>query len=283
MIGLELSAALFGLAAAACWGTGDFSGGVATKRTQVYLVVFLSHIIGLAGLFLLISLFNEPLPNMGVLLIGALGGIAGAVGVAALYTGLAQGRMGIVAPLTAVVTAIVPVLFSLSIEGLPEHLQLVGFAAALFAVWLISGGNGDGLSGLRWQELRLPTIAGLGFGLFFVSIDRVSDQAILWPLAGARIASIILMFILALISRQVKRPAVSQLGIIVLIGVSDTTGNAFFALATRLGRLDIAAILSSLYPAMTILLARFFLDERLTRRQWIGLAVALIAVILITV
>jgi len=105
----------------------------------------------------------------------------------------------------------------------------------------------------------------------------------LWPLAGARIASIILMFILALISRQVKRPVVSQLGIIVLIGVSDTTGNAFFALATRLGRLDIAAILSSLYPAMTILLARFFLNERLTRRQWIGLAVALIAVILITV
>lgn len=283
MIGLELTAAFFGLAAAACWGAGDFSGGVATKRTQVYLVVLLSHIIGMAGLFVLIGLFDEPLPDLGVLGIGALGGIAGAIGVAALYTGLAQGRMGIVAPLTAVTTAIVPVLFSLSFEGLPRQLQLVGFVAALLAVWLISGGNGEGLTGLRWQELRLPAIAGLGFGLFFISIDRVSDQAILWPLVGARAASIIMMFILALISRQAKRPAMSQLGIIALIGISDTMGNAFFALATSLGRLDIAAILSSLYPAITILLARLFLDERLSRRQWVGLAVALLAVVLITV
>ena len=162
--------------------------------------------------------------------------------------------------------------------------QLVGFAAALLAVWLISGSNGDGFTGLRWQELRLPVIAGLGFGLFFISIDRVSDQAILWPLVGARAASISIMLILALIYRQGDhRPAKSQLGIIALVGISDAAGNAFFALATSLGRLDIAAILSSLYPAMTILLARLILAEHLTRRQWMGLAVALIAVVLITV
>jgi drug/metabolite transporter (DMT)-like permease len=281
-LGQELAAVFFGLAAAASWGAGDFGGGVATKRSPVYLVVLLSHIVGLAGLFLLIGLSGELLPASGNLWIGALGGIAGAVGVAALYTGLSQGRMGIVAPLTAVITAIVPVLFGLFSEGLPTTQQLVGFLVALLSVWLISSDNGMGFARLDWQDFRLPIIAGLGFGLFFISIDQVSDDAILWPLAAARVASIIFMLILVLISRQRGVPAKGQLAVIAMVGVSDTVGNVFFALATSLGRLDIAAILSSLYPAVTILLAHLLLDENISRQQWIGIAAALAAVVLIT-
>lgn len=282
MMGMELTAVFFGLFAAASWGAGDFSGGVATKRSHAYLVVLLSHVVGIAGLFVLIGLFGELLPDLNDLWIGALGGIAGAIGVAALYTGLSQGRMGVVAPLTAVTTAIVPILFSLFIEGLPKFHQTAGFFIALFAVWLISSDNKNGSAGLSWKDLRLPVIAGLGFGLFFISIDQVSENAILWPLVSARAASILTMLILVLIARQVKNPPRGQLGVILLIGISDTIGNAFFALATSVGRLDIAAILSSLYPAMTILLARFILDERISRRQWIGLVAALIAVAFIT-
>lgn len=277
----SLTAVFYGLAAAASWGAGDFSGGVATKRSHVYLVVLLSHIVGIAGLLLLILLFGEPFPTWRDLLIGALGGICGALGVLALYTGLAQGRMGVVAPLTAVITAIVPVLFGLFLEGLPQLHQLAGFAAALFAVWLISSDNGKGPAGLRWGDLRLPAAAGLGFGLFFIFIDQVSDNAILWPLVGARAASILMMSILVLISRRRERPSEIQLGWIALAGIFDAGGNAFFALATSLGRLDVATILSSLYPATTVLLARFILDERLTRRQGAGVATALLAVILI--
>lgn len=280
-MGIELTAVLFGLAAAASWGAGDFSGGVATKRSHVYLVVLLSHIVGIAGLLLLILLFGEPFPTWRDLLIGAMGGISGAIGVLALYTGLAQGRMGVVAPLTAVITAIVPVLFGLFLEGLPQLHQLAGFAVALFAVWLISSDNGEGPAGLRWGDLRLPAVAGLGFGLFFIFIDHVSDNAILWPLVGARVASILMMTILVLISRRWERPVRTQLGWIALAGIFDAGGNAFFALATSLGRLDVATILSSLYPATTVLLARFILDERLTRRQGAGVAAALLAVILI--
>ena len=283
MVGTELTAVFYGLAAAASWGAGDFSGGVATKRSHVYLVVLLSHIVGIAGLLLLILLFGEPLPALRDLFIGALGGISGAIGVLALYTGLAQGRMGVVAPLTAVITAIVPVLFGLFLEGLPKLHQLAGFIVAMFAVWLISSDNGDGPAGLRWSDLRLPTVAGLGFGLFFIFIDQVSDNAILWPLVGARAASILMMTALVLLSRQRERPAGIQLGWIALAGIFDTSGNAFFALATSLGRLDVATILSSLYPATTVLLARFILDERLTRRQGAGVAAALVAVILIAV
>lgn len=287
-MGIELTAVFFGLAAAASWGAGDFSGGMATKRSHVYLVVLLSHIVGLAGLLLLVFLFRESFPTWHDLFIGAAAGIAGALGVLALYTGLAQGRMGVVAPLTAVITGIIPVLFGLFLEGLPRLHQLAGFALALLAVWLISNENGDSPTGLRWTDLRLPVVAGIGFGLFFILIDRVSDNAILWPLVGARAASIIMMTVLVLTARQWERPALrlsklllAQLTWITLAGVFDAVGNAFFALATSLGRLDVATILSSLYPATTVLLARFILNERLSRRQGVGVAVALAAVILI--
>jgi drug/metabolite transporter (DMT)-like permease len=280
-MGIELTAVFYGLAAAASWGAGDFSGGMATKRTYVYRVVLLSHIVGIAGLLLLILLFGEPFPTWRDLAVGAAGGISGAVGVLALYTGLAQGRMGVVAPLTAVITAIVPVVFGFFLEGLPRLHQLAGFVAAMFAVWLISSDNGQGSARLHWADLRLPAVAGLGFGLFFIFIDQVSDNAILWPLVGARTASILMMTLLVLLSRPRERPAGGQLGFILLAGVFDTSGNAFFALATSLGRLDVASILSSLYPATTVLLARFILDERLNRRQWAGVTTALLAVILI--
>lgn len=281
-MGFELTAVFHGLAAAASWGAGDFSGGVATKRGHVYPVVLLSHIVGISGLLLLIALFGEPMPASRDLFIGALGGISGAIGVLALYTGLARGRMGIVAPLTAVVTAIVPVLFGLFLEGLPQLIQLAGFGVALLAVWLISGDNGDNPAGLRWRDLRLPIVSGLGFGLFFIFIDQVSDNAILWPLVGARTASILMMAALVLANRQQMRPGSGQFGYIILAGVFDVSGNAFFALATSLGRLDVASVLSSLYPVTTVLLARFILDERLSRRQGAGVAAALAAVILIT-
>jgi drug/metabolite transporter (DMT)-like permease len=254
---------------------------MATKRSHVYLVVFLSHIVGLAGLLLLILLFGETFPTWPDLFIGGLAGLSGAIGVLALYTGLAQGRMGVVAPLTAVITAIVPIIFGLFLEGLPQIQQLAGFAIALCAVWFVSSDNGDEAAGLRWPDLRLPTAAGLGFGLFFILIDQVSDNAILWPLVGSRAASIIMMFILVLISRQWERPSPPQLGWIALAGIFDAGGNAFFALATSYGRLDIATILSSLYPATTVLLARLILDERLSRRQGVGVIAALIAISLI--
>ena len=282
ILGVELTAVFYGLAAAASWGAGDFSGGVATKRSHVYLVVLLSHIVGIAGLLLLILLFGEPFPSWRDVGIGALGGISGAIGVLALYTGLAQGRMGVVAPLTAVITAIVPVLFGSFLEGLPQLHQLAGFIVALLAVWLISGDNGGGPVGLRWCDLRLPTVAGLGFGLFFIFIDHVSDKAILWPLVGARAASIFMMAVLVILTRQRQRPARTQSGWIMLAGVFDVGGNAFFALATSLGRLDVASVLSSLYPVTTVLLARFILDEHLSRRQGAGVAAALAALLLIT-
>jgi len=279
MVHAETLAVAYGLASATVWGAGDFSGGVATRRNDVYSVIIVSQLIGVALLALLAFLFAERIPSLGALVFGGVGGISGTIGLVALYKGLASSRMGFVAPVAAVVTAVLPVIVGVLNEGVPSASWVLGFGIALIAVWLLLGrGNGEAI---RLRQLRLPVVAGLGFGLFFICIDRVSSSAILWPLIAARIASIGLLTMFAVVRRRGEIPQGSQLFIIALAGIFDTGGNAFFALATRVGRLDISAVLSSLYPAATVLLAYFILRERLVRRQWIGVASVMVALALI--
>ena len=281
MIGSGLSIILLGLASAVSWGAGDFSGGLASKRTSAYSVVALSQFVSLVLLITIAFLLPEEEISSQDIILGALAGVCGAAGLVILYSGLARGPMGVVAPVTAVVAAIVPVVFSIFIEGLPLPRQIVGFGIALISVWLIS--RTDLNRRFHLSDLLLPVFAGIGFGIFFILIDRVSESAIWWPLVSARTASICLVLGIAIIQRKLEVPVVNQLPIIILAGVFDTGGNAFFALATRLGRLDIAAILSSLYPAITVLLAWIILKERLTFYQWTGVVMVILAVVLITV
>ncbi|MCB9009323.1 MAG: DMT family transporter [Ardenticatenaceae bacterium] len=279
----ELLAVAYGLASAAVWGAGDFSGGLASKRGNVYVVVLLSQIVGLLCLLTLALLLEGALPSARDLLFGALAGLAGVIGILALYAGLARGRMGVVAPMTAVFSASIPVIVGIVTEGVPPILVLVGFVLAVTAVWLLSGGGKA--DGIRRDELGLALLAGFGFALFFVFIDQISAGVVFWPLTAARSASVPLLFIF-LFSRRWpaavwKMPARSVLPIVALSGILDSGGNYFFALATQSGRLDIAAVLASLYPASTVLLARLVLKETLGPRQWLGVAVALAALILI--
>jgi drug/metabolite transporter (DMT)-like permease len=280
----ELLAVAYGLASAAVWGAGDFSGGLATKRGNVYVVVLLAQIVGLVCLLALALLLEGALPPTRDLLFGALAGLAGVIGILALYTGLARGRMGVVAPMTAVLTASIPVIVGISTDGLPSILVLVGFGLAVTAVWLLSGGGKA--DGIRRDELGLALLAGLGFALFFVFIDQISTGVIFWPLTAARMASVplLLLFLLGRRWRSITTTQLprSLLPIIALSGILDSGGNYFFALATQSGRLDIAAVLASLYPASTVLLARLILKETLGARQWLGIGVALIALVLIT-
>lgn len=280
----ELLAVAYGLASAAVWGAGDFSGGLATKRGNVYMVVTLSQLVGLVCLLALALLLEGTLPPARDLLFGALAGLAGVIGILALYTGLARGRMGVVAPMTAVLSASIPVIVGIVTEGIPPVLVLVGFGLAVTAVWLLSGGGKA--DGIRRDELGLALLAGLGFALFFVFIDQLSTGVIFWPLTAARVASVPLLLLFILGRRQwqgvtTARLPHSLLPIIALSGILDSGGNYFFALATQSGRLDIAAVLASLYPASTVLLARLILKETLGSRQWLGVGVALIALVLI--
>ena len=276
----ENLALFFGLAAAMTWGAGDFCGGVATKKESVYTVVLVSHIIGGFFIVLMALLLGEAIPPASSLLWGALAGFAGMLGVLGLYSGLSQGHMGIIAPLTAVLSATIPIIFSLFTEGVPAPIQIVGFGFALLAVWLLSGANGR--LQLAPVELGYAVLAGTGFAFFFIFIDQANDTAVFWPLTAARATSVISMAIFIRVRGVWVRPSREQMPLIFGAGVLDALGNAFFTLSAKYGRLDLAAVLSSLYPASTVLLAQLILHERLNRPQWIGAVIALVAIILIT-
>jgi len=281
MINPETLAVICGLCSALAWGAGDFAGGFASRRGNVLTVVLFSQLIGGILLVFMAALFARSMPPARHLLFGGLAGIFGVLGLTGLYKGLAQGRMGLVAPLSAVVTALVPMTFSLIVEGFPGWLRMIGFGIAMAAVWLLSSPGGN--SKIEPGELRLSILAGLGFGLFFIFMDQASSQSVLWPLVAARAGAIGLMFTFLATTRQLAPPPRGQFAFIALAGILDTAGNAAFGMAAHLGRLDIAAILASLYPASTVLLAWLVLREGLGRRQWMGVGSAGVALVLIAI
>jgi drug/metabolite transporter (DMT)-like permease len=278
--GFELAPLVFGLSAAVCWGAGDFCGGVATKVTQVYRVIISSQLVSLLLLAALAVATQEPLLPFDQMVLAGAAGILGAIGMIALYRALAVGQMGVAAPISAVVAAGVPVIVGSFIEGPPSTAQLIGFGLAFVAVWFISR---TGNSAIRWRDLGLPIIAGLGFGTFYVMIGTVGQSAIWWPLVGARLGSLTALFLVTLINRQPRLVEKQSFKLIILIGVFEVGGNACYILARQAGRLDVAAVLASLYPAVTVWLAWFFLKERMYRLQSIGVLAALAAIVLISI
>ena len=201
------------------------------------------------------------------------------MGLALLYSALASGQMSVAAPVSALVAAALPVLVGIYADGLVGWPTMFGFAIALMAVWLISGGVG---LKLQLETLRLPLIAGITFGAFFIFLHEGSSVSILWPIAATRVASITSLLIFCAVTHQPWLPARESWLPIFLSSVLDTAGNAFYALSARAGRMDVAAVLGSLYPGSTVLLAWFVLKERVSRTQMIGILAALAAIVLIT-
>lgn len=278
-MGPESLAITYGIGSALMWGASDFSGGFATKQCHALMVILLAHLLGALLLLAMIPIFAEPFPRADCLMWGALAGFCGTLGLTAFYRALAMGRMGLVAPLSAIVTAALPITVALFTEGMPRMPQMIGFGVAMVAVWCLS--SPGGCSKITKNERDLALLSGLGFGLFFICIDRASTEAILWPLLVARIASIALAAILLMARRQMTPPGKMQLPCIALVGILDTFANAFFALSVNLGRLDVAAMLGAMYPAFTLLLAGLILKERLSLQQWFGAMAALVALALI--
>jgi drug/metabolite transporter (DMT)-like permease len=271
---------LFGLAASLCWGSGDFNGGLASRRANASSVVIAAYAVGFFVLIALGIIWREPFPSGMDIMWGALAGVAGAIGLVAFYSALSIGRMGIAAPVSAILTATIPAIFSAFTQGLPSLLQLGGFVLALLAIGFISRPE---KAQEKPEGVGLALLAGCGFGFFFIIISRVSPSATFLPLAVARLTSVIFLLIMSLFRRQSITPKMAVAPLIVLAGVLDAFGNAFFVLAAHSGRLDIAAVVSSLYPAATVLLAALVLHERVTRVQGVGIVLALLAVPLISV
>ena len=279
MTSASLEASGLSLVSAASWGGGDFAGGVATKRANVFRVVAVAHACGLAAMLALAWLTGEAIPPHIDLWWGTAAGITGAFGIAALYKALAIGRMGVVAPVAAVITGVLPVLVGMRSEGLPDRIQLFGFALALVSVWLVARPS-ETIDTHR--GLGLAVLAGVMFGLFLVAGKQAGHHGVFWPMVAARVASTTLMCVIVSLSPPDPRPLRNVLWAMVLSGLLDSAGNALFIAATRYGRLDVTAVLSSLYPASTVILARVLLKERISKSQGAGIVGALASVALIS-
>jgi drug/metabolite transporter (DMT)-like permease len=266
------------LASALVYGTADFLGGLASRRVAAVIVTFVSQCAGLASLLLVLPFAHGDGLIATDLAWGAAGGLAGAVALVCFYWALASGTMSVVAPLTAVVSAVVPVLTGLALGERPSAWALVGVGLALPAIALIAWETAEGRRRASRRVLLAAIAAGAGFGFFFVALGRTTGDSGLWPLVGARTASIsLLAIVLVATSRRPTTPRDSRV-VIVTAGVLDTTANALYLAAASQGLLSLVAVVAALYPASTVVLARVVLGERVQRWQLGGFALAAVAV-----
>lgn len=272
---------LLALTSAAVWGSGDFSGGFATRKTSQFQVLALSALSGIGILVVCALIWRESLPSRMGAIWAMLGGAAGALGMASLYKALSMGNAASVAPTSGVIGAALPVAFSIISQGLPGTTRLAGFFLAFIGIWLVSQTKaGEGR--VSRQGFILACLAGIGFGVFFIMIAMVDPGKIFSPLIVARSVTFGIALIL-LWSNRLPLPALNANPIALLAGVLDAGGNVFYVLARQFTRFDVAAVLSSLYPATTVLLASLLLKERISRAQWFGVAICLAAIALITI
>jgi drug/metabolite transporter (DMT)-like permease len=295
-----------GLLAAIFWGGGDFSGGMGAQHAGGSLraalrVILVSHSASLCILLLLGILRGDPLPHGAQLLWGFTAGITGGLSLACFYIALARGAMGASAAVSGLLAAAVPATFTLVSEGPPGVLQLAGFVIAGIAIWMVAAAPTGVLENSsvarNSSTMLLAVIAGAGFGLYFIALKMAGVAGLVWPMATARVGSIItcsLLLIFLTLSgagqdvhdtrHQRAGFSIPRLAILwaMSTAVLDTCGNLLFISSTRAGRLDVAAVLASLYPATTILLATVVLQERLSKRQSLGMAIAAAAIVMIT-
>jgi drug/metabolite transporter (DMT)-like permease len=276
-------AVVLALASAVVYGASDFLGGLATRRASVFGVVAGAQATGLIALLTLLPWLGGPV-TAADLATGAAAGMAGSAGLLVFFRSLAHGVMSVIAPVTAVTAAAVPVLVGLLGGDRIGAGAAAGITLALVAVVLVSAERGLGaLRAARPAGLAPALVAGTAFGFFFVLLDRTSAAAGLTPLVAARVASVALVVVVALAGRRSLHAGRPALRLIVVSGIGDMTANALFLLATQEGGpLAVTGVLASLYPVTTVLLAQVVLRERLVGAQVAGLVTAAAAVVLIT-
>lgn len=279
-LGPGLAVVVLGLLSAITWGAGDYGGGLLSRRIPLFGVVAVTQVVGMAFALVMAVVRGEPVPQ-GMDVAWSIGaGACGVVGMTSLYRGLAVGRMGVVAPVTGVVGASIPVVVGFAGEGVPSVQTVAGILVAMVAVVLVTRAPGHGTdrpSGIRWA-----LVAGVAIGGFNVCIGQLSGAGAFGPLVLIRLVQTSVILFLIVAWRQpwrILRLDVARLGV---VGVLDMTGNVAFIMAAQLGALAVAAVLSSLYPVMTVLLALGLLRERVTRSHLAGIALTVVAIALIT-
>lgn len=275
---------IFGLGAALAWGAADFTGGLASRRTGAYRAVLYGEFFGLLFIIAAAFFIHQPSPGWSALGLAAAAGAIGTTGLLTLFRAVIHGKMSIVMPVSALLTAALPVIVGSMTEGFPGFVTFFGFALALAAIWLVSQEDGkDSRFFARLSDLRLPLLAGIGFGSFFILMDMAVREESIWPMMASRASGTIIVVIYMLFRRDSWRLERDVWPILVLNAFLDVGGTAFYVLASQAGRLDVAAVISSLFPGSTVILAALILKERVSRSQMTGILLALLAIVFLTI
>lgn len=280
---MTFTAILFGLASALTWGAADFGGGIASKKSSPYAVVFWGDLVGMTAVAVLAAARGDPLPSLRSVEFAVLSSFCGAIGIIMLYRALADGKMSVAAPVSALMAAVIPVVVGFVAVGLPKWLTMAGVGLALVSIWLVARTEREGRVRIHWADVRLPLFAGVLFGLFFIFMHEAAGESALWPAALLRIASAILLAGIAFFKKESLAVVRGHWWLIAFIGIFDVAGNVLYILAAQTGRMDIAAVLGSLYPGATVALAWMVLKEKISGSQWLGIIAALMAIVMISV
>jgi uncharacterized membrane protein len=274
--------ALLATSTSALFGVADFLGGLASRRESAFAVTASAHGIGVVLFVGAVIVFAAPFAAV-ALIAGSVAGVSGGIGVVSLYAALARGRMSVVAPLTAALSGSLPAVYDFARGSSLSATSLLGLALALLATVIVSATSGEspeGIPGVPPIAIVLSLVAGVGFAGSFIAFSLAGETTGFWPLAAARVTSFAMLASVTMIRRKTLAidPAVRKTTI--ATGILDATANVTMLTAIRIGPLAIASVLGSLYPVVTVLLARAVLGERLEGLQKAGVALAFVAVVL---
>ena len=270
----QVATATYGLAAVLAWGTSDFLGGYATRRANAFLFTTVVNIGGLLLMVTLASATHAPFPSARSAAWVLAAGVSGGAALAIFYRALSSGRMGLTAPVAAVLSAAIPAVVSMFTEGLPSRIAILGFLLAATGLWLITRSE----DGATPEGIGLAVFAGIGFAGFYLCVRQAGSGSALWIATLTRAGALLITATVVLLSWNFRDITAAGLRWGVLTGCIDSLGTLLFVRASQTGRLDEAVVISSLYPAVTVLLARVFLKEHFTRWRFVGLLAALAAV-----
>ena len=271
----QLVPAALSLAATFAWGMSDFLGGYASRRANAFLLTTITHVSGTALMVLLALVFHSSFPAKSGVVWAMAAGIVGGASLAIFYRALSAGNMGLTAPVAAVLGAVIPTIVDIFTEGVPGPVTIAGFVLAGVGIWLIS--RTEGQAG-RPQGIGMAVLAGMGFAGYFLCIKQAGNSSVFWIAATSRAVSFVTTGAMVLATRAFRPMNLTGIGWGLLTGMLDITGSAFFIRSTQAGRLDTAVVISSLYPAITVLLARLVLKEHFSRWKLVGMLAALLAV-----
>jgi uncharacterized membrane protein len=256
------------------WGTSDFLGGWATRRANAFLYTTVVNLGGLVMVVAIASATHATFPSARSAAWVLAGGISGGAALAIFYRALSSGRMGLTAPIAAVLGAAIPAIVSMFTEGLPGKIPLLGFVLAALGLWLITRTEDGG----KPEGIGLAVLAGIGFASFYLCVRKAGDASPLWIASLTRAGGLLITALIVLLIGKFRDITATGMRWGVLTGCIDSMGTILFVHASQTGRLDEAVVISSLYPAVTVILARVFLKEHFTRWRFVGLLAALAAV-----